>query len=85
MPHSTNKTRSLLYHPKYSRNLSEDWQNKLQVKAEKRPQQSRQEGQRYGLGEKWTVATAVGRELWSQRKPKDRLAYRGAHRENKSP
>lgn len=36
------------------------------------------------MGEIKIAATEVGRELWSQRKARDRLIYRGVQREDKS-
>lgn len=36
------------------------------------------------LGEKWIIAAAVGRELWSQRRVRERLAGR-EHTEKMNP
>ena len=37
------------------------------------------------MGKKQIVAAAVRRELWTQRRVRDKLAHKGAHKENKSP
>lgn len=37
------------------------------------------------LGEKWITGAVKGRELWSQRRARDRGPHRGTHQENISP